>query len=325
MKQKCIAYSINYAISKYVAEVKSRHVRKYNCLLNKSKAGNVIQSNPKNVVWNFSSRHLTSEEYDFLWHGLNHDLSTNLRCNEVLPSVESVWDQLTRNSLLTENYHSINGAKNCLRALAFNLINLDNQKVLKDKRKLQVIKKLHKDTVILKPDKVNGVVVIDTTDYYESLNNLFSDTTKFKRLDANPTNTRLSTLQFYLRKLYNRNEISEKVYQEIRPKNAKIARAHGLPKVHMSFERVSSFRPIIDTIISTRYNVEKYITKLLIPLTQNKYSLEDTFDAAERIKKIPKELIRNKNYTLISLDVVSLFTNVPLRKAVNIILDRVYN
>ena len=92
----------------------------------------------------------------------------------------------------------------------------------------------------------------------------------------------------------------------------------------MSFERVSSFRPIIDTIISTRYNVEKYITKLLIPLTQNKYSLEDTFDAAERIKKIPKELIRNKNYTLISLDVVSLFTNVPLRKAVNIILDRVY-
>ena len=167
--------------------------------------------------------------------------------------------------------------------------------------------------------------MIDTTDYYESLNNLFSDTTKFKRLDADPTNTRLSTLQFYLRKLYNRNEISEKVYQEIRPKNAKIARAHGLPKVHMSFERVSSFRPIIDTIISKRYNVGNYITKLLIPLTQNKYSLEDTFDAAERIKKIPKELIRNKNYTLISLNVISLFTNVPLRKAVNIILDRVYN
>ena len=130
---------------------------------------------------------------------------------------------------------------------------------------------------------------------------------------------------FTISSLYNRNEISEEVYQEIRPKNAKIARAHGLPKVHMSFERVSSFRPIIDTIISTRYNVEKYITKLLIPLTQNKYSLEDTFDAAERIKKIPKELIRNKNYTLISLDLVSLFTNVPLRKAVNIILDRVYN
>ena len=33
----------------------------------------------------------------------------------------------------------------------------------------------------------------------------------------------------------------------------------------------------------------------------------------------------NEEYTLISLDVVSLFTNVPLWKAVNIIIDRVYN
>ena len=82
-----------------------------------------------------------------------------------------------------------------LRALAFNFIDLDNRKVFKDKKKLQVIKELRKDAVILKPDKGNGVVVIDTTDYYESLNKLFSDTTKFKRLDTDPTNTRLNILQ----------------------------------------------------------------------------------------------------------------------------------
>ena len=171
--------------------------------------------------------------------------------------MESVWDQLK------ENYHFINRAKNCPRALAFNLIDLDNQKVFKDKTKLQVIKELPKASITLKPDKGNGVVVIDNTDYYESLNKLFSDITKFKRLDADPTNTRLSTLQSYLRNLCNRNEISEEVYQEIRPKNAKVARSHGLPKVHKSFERVPSFRPILDTISSTHYNVGKYITKLL--------------------------------------------------------------
>ena len=134
--------------------------------------------------------------------------------------------------------------------------------------------------------------MIDTTDYCEALDKLFSDTTKFKRLDADPTSTSLSTLQSYLWKLYNRNEISEEVYQEIRPKNAKIARAHGLPKVHKSFDRVPNFRPV-DRIGSTHYNVGKYITKLLNPLTQNEYSLKDTFDAAEPIKKIPKEQIRN--------------------------------
>ena len=137
---------------------------------------------------------------------------------------------------------------------------MDNEKVFKDKKKLQVIKELRKDTVILKHDKSNGVVVIDTTGYYDSLNKIFSDTTKFKRLDTDPTNKRLSTLQSYLQKLYRRNEISEEVYQEIRPKNTKVARAHGLPKVHKLFERIPSFRPIIDTIGSTDYNVRKYIT-----------------------------------------------------------------
>ena len=202
---------------------------------------------------------------------------------------------------------------------------MNNQKVFKDKRKLQVIKELRKDIVILKPDKGNGVVVIDTTDYSEFLDRSFSDTTKFKRLDADPTNTKLSILQSFLRMLYNRIEISGEVYQEIRSKNAKIARAHGLPKVHKSFDRVPNFRPIIDRVGSTHCNVGKYITKLLNPLTQNEYSLKDTFDAAEPNKKIPKEQIRNEKYTLISLDVVSLFTNVPLRKTVNIILDHVYN
>ena len=73
--------------------------------------------------------------------------------------------------------------------------------------------------------------MINTIDYYESFNKLFSNTTKFKRLDGDPINTRLSTLQSYLSKLYNRNEISEEVYQETQHKNAKVDRAHGLSRL----------------------------------------------------------------------------------------------
>ena len=110
----------------------------------------------------------------------------------------------------------------------------------------------------------------------------------------------------------------------MRPQNAKVARAHGLPKVHKQFDKVPPFRPIIDTTGSTHYGVGKYITKLLNPLTQNNYSLKDSFDAVERINKIPKDLLDNSNYKLVSLDVVSLFTNVPLKRTVNIILKRIY-
>ena len=91
------------------------------------------------------------------------------------------------------------------------------KKIFKNKKKLQLIRELCKDNVILKPHKGSGVVVIDTTDYYESLNKLISDEAKFKRLDTDPNNIRLCTLQSFLQKLYNRIEISEEVYQEFRP------------------------------------------------------------------------------------------------------------
>ena len=121
----------------------------------------------------------------------------------------------------------------------------------------------------------------------------------------------------------NKKEITEETYKEVRPKHAKVARAHGLPKVPKSFNGIPTFRPINDTIGSTHYN-GKYITKILYPLTQNEYTLKDTFKAAHCINNIPADLKQDSEYMFISLDVVSLFTNMPLDRTVNIILDRIY-
>lgn len=62
-------------------------------------------------------------------------------------------------------------------------------------------------------------------------------------------------------------KIREDVCQEIQPKNAKIARTQGFPKAQKSFERVLIFRPVINTVGSTHGNLDKYIKKLLSPLT----------------------------------------------------------
>ena len=63
---------------------------------------------------------------------------------------------------------------------------------------------------------------------------------------------------------------------------------------------------------------------MLQPLTYNDYNLEDSFDAVKRIRSIPPELF-DDDYQFFSFDVESLFTNVPVKKTINIILDRVYN
>ena len=76
---------------------------------------------------------------------------------------------------------------------------------------------------------------------------LFSNPTKFKKVNSDTTLTQLVTLQSYLRTIYNRNEITKIDYDNMRPVSTKPARAHGLPKIRKTFDDLPPFRPIIDT------------------------------------------------------------------------------
>ena len=140
---------------------------------------------------------------------------------------------------------------------------------------------------------------------------MFSDRTKFRKTNEDPTFRRLSSLQEYLRKLKERKEISEEIYQRIRPQNGRLARAHGLPKIHKEFVNLPKFQTIGDTTGTVHYHVGKYLSELFNPLTSNEYTIKDSFDAATRINNIPQELF-DQGYRFVSFDVVSLFTNVPL-------------
>ena len=62
----------------------------------------------------------------------------------------------------------------------------------------------------------------------------------------------------------------------MRPKNAKPARAHGLPKIHKEFSNIPKFRPIIDTTGTTHCLVGKYLANLLNPPTINEYSVKNS-------------------------------------------------
>ena len=95
--------------------------------------------------------------------------------------------------------------------------------------------------------------------------------------------------------------------------------------MHKHFDNIPSFRPIVDTTETTHCSVGKYLYELLNPLTQNKYSLRDSFDAADRINCILPLVQENEECMFVSLDVASFFTNVPLRKTVKVIFKRVHS
>ena len=65
------------------------------------------------------------------------------------------------------------------------------------------------------------------------------------------------------------------------------------------------------------------MAKLLNPLTHNEFVLKDSFDAADRIRNITPSLLEGDGF--VSFDVVSLFTNVPLKRTIDINCKRIYD
>ena len=109
----------------------------------------------------------------------------------------------------------------------------------------------------------------------------------------------------------------------MRPKFAHVGQAHGLPKIHKNYNHLPPFRPIIDTTNTAHYGTAKYLSNLLHPLTENEFTVEDSFDAANKIQAIPSEVFA-EGYRFVSFDVTLLFTNVPLNRIIKIILKRIY-
>ena len=89
-----------------------------------------------------------------------------------------------------------------------------------DLKKHKVLKELRKNRnlVILKPDKGNGVVVLDRLDYDNGILKIISDTSKFRPIKDDPTLLREGRLQRLLRKLKNSGHLDNDVYNNICPK-----------------------------------------------------------------------------------------------------------
>ena len=79
--------------------------------------------------------------------------------------------------------------------MSFNLLDMDSKQLTKDKNKINTLNNLLKDVILLKPDKGNGIVLVNYLDYKNSVKQIFSDRTKFRKINEDPTFRRLSSLQ----------------------------------------------------------------------------------------------------------------------------------
>ncbi|XP_050505419.1 uncharacterized protein LOC126883792 [Diabrotica virgifera virgifera] len=92
---------------------------------------------------------------------------------------------------------------------------------------------------------------------------------------------------------------------------------YGVPKVHKTG---GTLRPILSSINTPNYLLAKYLFPHLQILTENEFTVKYTFSFAKEITNQD----RHKDGIMVSFDVESLFTNVPLDETINIIINSLF-
>ena len=92
---------------------------------------------------------------------------------------------------------------------------------------------------------------------------------------------------------------------------------YGNCKVHkQQVECCPPFRPILSALQTPTYNLAKFLVPILNPLTKNEYKVKDSFQFAEEICE------QDPTLSVGSLDVDSLFTNIPLDETIDICVNQ---
>ena len=291
---------------------KKRHIRKFNELINKNKvtqsATNITDK--KKWVVNMSSRQLTHIETDLLSKGLNFSITSKTLPNkDIIATVEDAVKDLEEEEA------------DMIRAKVS--LTLQNSKPPKDnlsKDERKALKELQSDTsiVILLADKCRSTVILNREDYLEKCMDHINNG-PYQLLKKDPT-TKIKTKTLKQLKVLKENKfIDNKLYYYLKPADTPAPIFYGQPKIHKPGVLI---RPIVSYSSSPLYNLNKYIANILKAYGRDENNnAKNSTTFSNYIRNVPIE----DDEIMVSFDVTSLYTNIPIIDTLNIIKDYVNN
>ena len=288
---------------------KSIVLKKLNNLYN----GQIILKNHINYFTNLSDYQLTDSEKCFLNLGLSFHVQGKYDRLFKQTELEILYNNLI--DLEKDRKITVNpNIKEQLAAEGTKHRNPYHKSVITPQlRAAATSLKNNSDIIIRKADKSTMYVILNRTEYISKINSILADRTKFKPIVKDPTirlkqsaNKLISTLNA----VKNSHQIN-KIIGDFTP-----GYIYGNVKTH---KPNNPLRPIISQCPTPTYKLAKTLNKIITPYIPNQYSLQSTNDFIDLIHS------NNSQGIIASLDVESLFTNVPIDQTIAIILSHVYN
>ena len=162
------------------------------------------------------------------------------------------------------------------------------------------------DIVIKSADKGSTVVVMDKVDYLEQANRQLTDERFYKKLDSDPTEEFSTKITQELKIMKENSHIDKNTFDYLKPDKPKVGRFYILPKIH----KVNHpGRPIVSANGHPTEKISEFVDFHLRPDVEALPShLKDTTDYLKKMESmnpLPSGTI------LVSMDVTSLYTNIP--------------
>ena len=215
-------------------------------------------------------------------------------------------------SQVTRDFHST-FLKNFLSNFCFNNKSFEN--INKIRKVLTELK--NKNLIAVEADKNIGITLIETNIYNSLALDHLNEKNFYSKIDQDPSSLVLKESQDLIKKLNKSNHISEQLALIILKnlKDKKLPRFRLLPKLHKT---KFGIRPIINCSKTTLEVISKTIDFYMKPLAAQHFTcLKDS----QNLIQLTEKLIFTEKSKLFTADFESLYSNIPLEKAIEVISE----
>ena len=157
--------------------------------------------------------------------------------------------------------------------------------------------------IILPANKGNITVILDRSEYQKKMLDMLNEPT-YRKLKRNPTTRIEKRVMDAIKRVESSDSIPEKLKHQLTPQFSRPPQIYGLPKVH---KNGISLGPIVAYLQSGQRASQD-------PIPTHGRTNSFVKNSAEFAQRIRNEMV-NEGDLMVSFDVVSLFTNMPVDDA----------